>query len=32
MNKFSLLAPQKRIQISTENMDTHDRVEKVKFA
>ena len=32
MNKFSLLAPQKRIQISTENMDIHDRVEKVKFA
>lgn len=32
-DKFSLLAPQKyNIQISMENIDTHDRVERVKFA
>ena len=29
--KFSMLAPQKCIQVSMENMDTHDRVERVKF-
>ena len=32
MNKVFILAPQKyNIQISMENMNTHDRVEKVKF-
>ena len=32
MNKFFMLALQKyKTQISMENMDTHDRVEKVKF-